>query len=158
MELFLWNGDFTVQEKRAGGGEFKRHNLHKGLTAALQCSRCTGVKSSQCIVYMFLMFKDKLASFQGQYVLTSNIICQSWALEVFLLHNFRKFYFYYFLSVIFYKKQIVLVVLVQKKAIFRAGHLCFWIENNLYNRKYSKCPALLFAYTDRHIRQCDTTK
>ena len=33
------------------------------------------------------------------------------------------------------------MVLAQKKAIFRAGHLWFCIENNILNRKYRKCPA-----------------
>ena len=50
---------------------------------------------------------------------------------------------FFFLSFsIFYQKQVVLVVLAQKKVIFRAGHLRFCIEKNLFNWKYRKCPAL----------------
>ena len=46
----------------------------------------------------------------------------------------------------FLQKQIVFVVLAQKKTIFRGGHLCFWIENNLFNRKIPQVPSSIYLY------------
>ena len=42
----------------------------------------------------------------------------------------------------FFGGKVVPTLLAQKKAIFIAGHLCFCIENNVFNRIYRKCPAL----------------
>ena len=56
-----------------------------------------------------------------------SLLVQSWA------HSWaiaEKFYFYHFLSIMFLQKQ---VVFAPRKAIFRAGHLWFCIENNLFN-------------------------